>query len=35
MNKLKGLKDELNKAIRKLAEAQAEGIETRSQLQTK
>lgn len=30
MNKLKGLKEELNKAIRNLAEAQAEGIETRS-----
>ena len=30
MNKLKGLKEELNKAIRQLAEAQAEGIETRS-----
>lgn len=30
MNKLKGLKEELNKAIRKLAEAQAEGVETRS-----
>lgn len=30
MNKLKGLKEDLNKAIRKLAEAQAEGIETRS-----
>ena len=30
MNKLKGLKEELNKAIRNLAEAQAEGVETRS-----
>ena len=30
MNKLKGLKEDLNKAIRNLAEAQAEGIETRS-----
>ena len=30
MNKLKGLKENLNKAIRNLAEAQAEGIETRS-----
>ena len=30
MNKLKGLKEELNKAIRQLAEAQAEGVETRS-----
>lgn len=30
MNKLKGMKEELNKAIRQLAEAQAEGIETRS-----
>lgn len=30
MNKLKGLKEDLNKAIRQLAEAQAEGIETRS-----
>ena len=30
MNKLKGLKEELNKAIRQLAEAKAEGIETRS-----
>lgn len=30
MNKLKGLKEDLNKAIRQLAEAKAEGIETRS-----
>mgnify|MGYP005937294455 CR=1 FL=1 len=30
MNKLKGMKEELNKAIRQLAEAQAEGVETRS-----
>lgn len=30
MNKLKGLKEDLNKAIRQLAEAQAEGIETHS-----
>lgn len=30
MNKLKGLKENLNKAIRQLAEAQAEGVETRS-----
>ena len=30
VNKLKGMKEELNKAIRQLAEAQAEGIETRS-----
>ena len=30
MNKLKGLKEDLNKAIRQLAEAQAEGVETRS-----